>query len=472
MPLLCRAPGSFAGSFPWIALSAVRSPPPGGPVVSVDGFGVAGPLQPRCRQARPVPYWIRSCAAWVRGELLLEPAVQVPKSMSASPPQPQPGTSGGRRALGLAAGYAGALVCAALLFLAWRLHVHHASYAARDFFWLGDLHVPDDRAGFKLRPHGRGEAVLRGGIADPHRRIPVRTDQLGFRVPLDRDSTDVRPGGLAAIGCSCTFGHGVAAESSYVYQAGVLLGLPAYNLGVCGYSAITSLVLLEEKIALLQPRFVVYGFGNFHLERSARPTADGALLQPWAVCDGQGCRIEPPCASNAESFALQPRLEALYYQPKLEGQPRRFDLQTFRVLLPLVVQDLQRATEPRFRPLHASPHVLPDTVFCRFLVDRLLETCRSRGAQLVILWFPASFRERPLPGMLAAVEAHHGERDLTFVDSSPGLPAGMTDETAYRARWQVPRDGHPNRFMHLEMARALAAALGSEVGAASASGHH
>jgi hypothetical protein len=51
------------------------------------------------------------------------------------------------------------------------------------------------------------------------------------------------------------------------------------------------------------------------------------------------------------------------------------------------------------------------------------------------------------------------DQNFVFVDCSPGLFAGVKDAGEYSARWQVPRDGHPNRFMHLELSRALAAAL-------------
>ena len=407
---------------------------------------------------RPLP-----CAPF-----LLEPKVQGASSMSPatpSPSLPRPGQARrARGALAVVASYTAAIACTALLFLAWRVHVYHATFASREFFWLGDVHVHDDAIGFKMRPGRRGLAVLNHGILDPARRIPVRTDPLGFRVPLDRDSTVVQAGGIAAIGCSCTFAHGVAAESSYVNLAGELLGVPAYNLGVCGYSAVTSLLLLEENLGRLRPRFVVYGFGNFHLERSGRPRSDGILFQASAACDARGCRIEPPRFSNGRSFGLVPRIEALYYEPKLAGRPTPLDLQRVRAVMPLAIQDLGRALNPRYLSLRSATHALPETTFCRFLVGRLHDDCRRSGARCVVLWFPASFGERPLPGLLAAVEELHGAEDFTFVDCSPRLFAGVRDAAEYGARWQVPRDGHPNRFMHLEMARVLADALGPRVG--------
>jgi hypothetical protein len=61
--------------------------------------------------------------------------------------------------------------------------------------------------------------------------------------------------------------------------------------------------------------------------------------------------------------------------------------------------------------------------------------------------------------LTAALQELAGAPGFTFVDCSPRLFAEPRDQQEYAARWQIPRDGHPNRFMHLEMARAVAEAL-------------
>ena len=377
----------------------------------------------------------------------------------ASPAPPRP-RSRRRSALLLVASYAGAVTCAAFLFLAWRLHVHHATFASRGFFWLGDLHVEDDEIGFRMRPRRQGMAVLNHGVEAPWRRIPVRTDQFGFRVPLALDSTVVQPGGIAAVGCSCTFGHGVAAESSYVQLAGELLGLPAYNLGVCSYSSVTSLLLLRRNIARLRPGIVVYGYGNFHVERSLAPRNDSVLFQAHAVADGDSCRIAPPRFSNRVSFASAPRIETLYYRERLAGRPTPFDLARLRALLPLALEDLRRAPQPAFLGLRFAAPAVPETTLCRAVLGDMQALCHEHGARFVLLFFPAFFGETPGPGLRSALRELQGRADFTFVDCSVRLCAGVRDQEEYSGRYQVPRDGHPNRAMHLEMARALAAALG------------
>jgi hypothetical protein len=297
-----------------------------------------------------------------------------------------------------------------------------------------------------------GSAIRR----DAFRSAP---DALGLRVPLDDARPRPEPNGIAAIGCSCTFAHGVAAESSYVYLAGQMLGLPAANLGVCGYSGVTSDLLLKELIAPLHPKYVVYGCGNFHLDRDGRPRADSDLWQAYAVCDARGCRIEPPAFDNRLVVEMAPRIEALYSAPRLAGGTTPLDAARLGAMLPLAFQDLRRGLAPRAWRLRFAADALPDTTFSPFLIGDMLETCKRQDATFVLLFFPAAFGETPRPGLQAAVQRYGADPRFRYVDCSPGLFTGVRDANEYGARWQVPRDGHPNRFMHLEMARALVAAL-------------
>jgi len=358
----------------------------------------------------------------------------------------------------LATAYAAALAVACLLFLAQRIYSRHATFSQRQFFWVGDIHE-DAPMGIRMGAHRTGFAVLNHGLRDPARRIAVHTDQLGCRVPVGVDSTVLMPGGIAAIGCSCTFGHGVAAESSYVALAGDMLSAPAFNLGVCGYSGVTSLLRLRELIATIRPRWVVYGFGNFHLQRSISPRADNDVFQAYARCAGDSCFIVPPLFDNRPLFESSAGVEELYYVPRLAGRSTSFDLARLKLLLPLATNDLRRALSPSMIQARLVSHALPDSALSRLLLREMLKTCREYEASFALLYFPSYFGERPAPGMSAAVEELQGGPDFIFVDCSPGLFAGIDDQEDYSRRWQVPRDGHPNRFMHLEMARTLAQAI-------------
>ena len=355
--------------------------------------------------------------------------------------------------------YLGAVLIAAVAFLAWRVVVHHRTFAARTFFWLGDVHTHDDAIGLRMRADRRGTAVLKHGIDDPARRIPVRTDAYGLRIPMAATMDPVPAGGITAIGCSCTFGHGVAAESTYVALAGELLQLPASNLGVCGYSGVTSLLLLEDHIARLRPAIVVYGCGNFHLERAANPRVDATLWQAHAVVSGDEFRIMPPAFGNRRTFHQGPRIEALYYAPRLAGRPTPFTPSRLATLLPIAVEELGRTVRPASWRLRGAPDPLPEAPFYRFLLARMHAVTAAHGARFVVLYFPASFGERPAPDLASAATEFASRPDFLFLDAGPRLFEDIADQAEYAARWQVPRDGHPNRFMHLEMARALADTL-------------
>ena len=56
-----------------------------------------------------------------------------------------------------------------------------------------------------------------------------------------------------------------------------------------------------------------------------RPRADGDLFQAYATADAHGCHIVPPRFGNDLEFALAPRIESLYYEPKLAGRPAPLD---------------------------------------------------------------------------------------------------------------------------------------------------
>jgi hypothetical protein len=351
-----------------------------------------------------------------------------------------------------------ALCLALVLFLAGRIYVHHKTFASRTTFWLGDVHRADDVIGFTMAPNREGLTVLRDGISEPARRIPVRTDRNGFRIPLDFEGTGTETGGLVGIGCSCTFGHGVPAESTYVYLAAAQLGVPAHNLGVCSYSAVTSIELLRRHIGTLQPSVVVYGYGNFHLGRSERPRTDGVLFQAYLVDDRGSPRLVPPRFTNRVEFAVVPRIEDLYYRPMLAGEAVPFRSSRLVGLLPLALADLERLRHPDYLRLRFEAHDLPETTFARWVVRELGAVARSVSAEAVLLFFPAFLGEAPAPELVRAV-AENGGPGVVLADVSPRLLAGTRDQDHYARRWQVPRDGHPNAAMHLEMARAVVEAL-------------
>lgn len=79
-------------------------------------------------------------------------------------------------------------------------------------------------------------------------RFHVRTNTAGFRGPLVE-------GGVACLGDSTTFGWGVDAAEAWP----ALLGEPALNAGVPGYSTVQGLATLDRVLAL-HPRLVVVAY--------------------------------------------------------------------------------------------------------------------------------------------------------------------------------------------------------------------
>ena len=377
-----------------------------------------------------------------------------------SSPRPTVSPATRRRVVALVVLYLGSGLAAAGVFLAYRVYVHHAGFASREFFFLGGIHTADEDIGFRMAPNREGLVVLQDGVREPARRFAVRTNASGFRVPLTAENSNAARGGLAGIGCSCTFGHGVAAESTWVEVAAAGLGLPAANLGVCAYSAVTSIELLRQHIDTLRPRFVVYAFGNFHLERSREPRSDATVYQTHLTTRGEEPHRLPPRFSNRLTFALSPRIESEYYAAKLEGRSLRFGIDKLGVLFPLALQDLRRGVHPAtLRARFAPRPALTDTMLARWVTSELMSLARTCGARVALLYFPAFHGEQPLPGLLHVLRTLEPSEEFFFIDVAPRLFAQARDQQEYAARFQVPRDGHPNAVMHAEMGLAVVEAF-------------
>jgi hypothetical protein len=91
-----------------------------------------------------------------------------------------------------------------------------------------NVYAPDPDLGWKLRSDARASVDWLG------RAIVVRTDEHGHRVP--EGPTQGHGPALVFAGDSYTFGNEVEAQETFAWQTGRLLGLPAVNLGVGGYS--------------------------------------------------------------------------------------------------------------------------------------------------------------------------------------------------------------------------------------------
>jgi hypothetical protein len=149
-----------------------------------------------------------------------------------------------------------------------------------------------------------------------------------------------------------------------------------------------------------------------------RPRADSDLFQAHLAGKGADCRIEPPLFDNRLVFETAPRIESLYYEPRLAGRSTPLDFARLRAVLPLAFQDLSRGIQPKSLRLRFATPALSDTTVCDFLSRDVYDLCRQHDATFVLLFFPASFGDSPRPGLRAAVEALRGRPGFVFVDVS------------------------------------------------------
>jgi hypothetical protein len=158
----------------------------------------------------------------------------------------------------------------------------------------GNVHRPDPVLGFAPVPGAVGADVFRGVP-----EVPVRYDRDGFRVPLHATEPEQRPRPLVmALGCSFTFGQGVAAERTFAYLVGQELGGSTINAGVCGYGLGQMLLVARRDLERFRPDVVLLQSSPWLAQRAVATRAPGTMIGevPTPYFSGEPRRLflEPP----------------------------------------------------------------------------------------------------------------------------------------------------------------------------------
>lgn len=317
----------------------------------------------------------------------------------------------------------------------------------RDFTsanWPVEAYRYDPSIGFEPTPGVYGK--VRDG------KFTFSTHALGYRVPLDADRNESRPGGVLSLGCSFTYGDEVNAEDTFTHRLGELLGLPAYNFGVCSYSYVSSLLRLEklERTGVLKelsPSIILLGAGKWLYRRSTSPYYPTGSLQfaySYLGRDGEGLAIKPPPEDHDIKHMMTAR-EAYFGERGRDGAltPER------RALLKGLVPRVSKAREAKREITSRSPDV-PERDLYEFLLPKFHEISSRIGARFVVLWMPRSAEQKP-PTVVAEI-----------MDELPGalLVDGMKalERIGFEDLFQ-PEGIHYNRRTHYAMAELIAVEL-------------
>jgi len=356
-----------------------------------------------------------------------------------------------------------------LLLAGYFAHGVYRSWKMYDFLksrksgWEGKPFQYDPILGFAPVKPGSAVHISNGET------VLVKFDGRGFRVPADQpaDAALKRPLVLS-LGCSYTFGDGVAAEKTFTWLVAKELDGTALNAGVPAYGLVQMLALAQRLIPQYQPDYLLVQYSSWLLDRSLIPFAisyTGLTPAPYFTKGADNMVRPAPPPFRAKVFDLP--LERYQGSPKSALDFARF----FReVGCPLLAHDdlnllwLQikyRAGQVP-RPLnHGERFNLIRPVY-----ENIERLCAQNGAKMVvvILHDPLSegLKMESWPELASL-------RNFIIVDSEPALlrPLEKVSLKSYYQRYgrtggSPPKllDPHPNELAHEIIAAAVLEALG------------
>jgi hypothetical protein len=235
-------------------------------------------------------------------------------------------------------------------------------------------------------------------------------DNEGFRV------TDSPPGANAAVlclGCSFTFGHGVADNEPYPAILGrqYWTDVKVRNGGVNGWGTAQAFLFAEDYLANHEaPALVLYGWVPYHLERNYR-------RKSW-----------------------------LEFLAKFDRKNPSFEIENDRLCFRgLAGPEVGLPLSPALRSTEAD-------LSARLLIG-LGETFRQHGSRFVVALLPSKYPNPETAALTDGIAAELHRKGLEWIDLRQ-CTQGQSRERLYFAH-----DPHPQPIWHELIVRSLAAAI-------------
>lgn len=291
---------------------------------------------------------------------------------------------------------------------------------------------------------------------DPHGTVTeVATDKRGFRVDGPGQGGQSRVD-ILVVGCSQTWGQGIAGAQTFSSILGRTFGLRVANAAVPGYGTVQSLLMAERHVDL-RPRVIVYGFFVDHLFRNFERQSPRPIVERV----GGAWRIAPSDYRSHPAFDRTADALVAFYgwfgvAREVTRGPVEAELRTaFRAIvrgLGLPEADWIAKTRPTFDEM-------PTTVeAARMLLAEMAALARRVSAHLVVVWLPGIPELTPFTVPFPAELSE-------FVQRSGGTPIDMYPVfrpyagTERAIEIVVPGDGHMNEKAHALVAEAVAQSL-------------
>ncbi len=332
-------------------------------------------------------------------------------------------------------------ILAVLIVAAYYTYSAWSYYQAMSSSFGKSLYTQDPLLGYRLKPELHFLATVPPAFW-------IFTDSHGVRV--GDDPPDLSQGvSILAAGCSVTFGQRVMHEESFPGRIGKSLGVTTYNLGISGFSTLSSMLHAKEFFSL-KPRVVIYGLIDDHFHRN--------LLPCTSFWRSENCRatvyLRPGEAGGFERVHPVTRTDF-----HMEEEFRERTDFSWRDVAWAVRRDWRKALGVDAARINARAaealEPLDQLNAMTFLMDEWHGLAQKNHFELVVVYIPSADHPAPLsPEKRALFEAMEKLPNFHFVDSYPSFRSYL-DRNAEGSLCAAPDDCHPSAEGHRLIADTL-----------------
>ena len=279
---------------------------------------------------------------------------------------------------------------------------------------IGDRAITDPQLGWTLKPH--------------YRRDGFTTLDYGFR--RNFDETEIRKGGILAVGDSFTEGFDEVDDAgTWPAHLEKIVGSPVVNAGVAGYATDQIVLRAEQVLPIVKPKTLIVGFTEVDIYRSSlteagapKPyftTENGELIfhAPGPLESGEkegliGKAVRKVLGYSALSNHLFSRLTPEFWYPAEASLYEEVENDPIDITCKLLARLKQRTDEHQIRFLlflqHGGELVLEEPVILPDM-KKIAECAQKSGIQVVDQFAPLKAVTNGNPDLVAQYYSLDGE---------------------------------------------------------------
>jgi len=241
----------------------------------------------------------------------------------------------------------------------------------------------------------------------------ILTDAQGVRIGED-SAENPNVVDILTAGCSFTFGQRVMYEDTFPGKIGASLKSRVYNLGVSGFSTVSSM-LRTQQFLHLRPKVVVYGLIDDHFHRNVIPCTSF-----WRTGSCRPTVYLQPDRTGNEFLKVPPTIHTGFFQPEEYGPKHSFG---WIDIFWAIRRDWQKVSgSDASGQNHRVGTQLPDGSAIRAMLSTLAEwqqMAEKNRFELVVIYIPDPKNPQPLSQeKLAVMQSLRGLPRFHFLDST------------------------------------------------------